>query len=178
MLKQKSAIIVFFSLSLIILVGGLAFKDLIKSTRPEQVKDLAQNVEKSLETPTKEAPQPTLAYNPNYDYTGDIMDLKIETQKQGTGEAIKSGQTAEVHYTGTLLDGTKFDSSKDRNQPFEFKLGEGRVIPGWEKGVEGMKVGEIRKLTIPYNLAYGEQGQGPIPPKATLIFEVELLSIK
>lgn len=178
MLKQKTLIVIFLSLAVIILVGGLAFKDFLKTTRPNEVKNIADNVEKSLETPTNSAPQPTLAYDPNYDYTGDIMDLKIETVKQGTGEAITKGQTAEVHYTGTLLDGTKFDSSKDRDQPFEFKLGEGRVIPGWEKGVEGMKVGEIRKLTIPYTLAYGEQGQGPIPPKATLVFEVELLSIK
>ncbi|HPI67244.1 MAG TPA: FKBP-type peptidyl-prolyl cis-trans isomerase [bacterium] len=90
-----------------------------------------------------------------------------------------AGEIAVVHYTGWLTDGTKFDSSLDRGAPFEFPLGAGRVIAGWDQGVSGMKVGEKRKLTIPYNLAYGEEGiPGAIPAKATLIFEVELLAIK
>ncbi len=103
--------------------------------------------------------------------------LKIETLKQGTGEGAKNGDEITVHYTGTLENGTKFDSSLDRNQPFSFVLGIGRVIQGWEQGILGMKVGEKRKLTIPPDLGYGAEGIGPIPPNATLIFEVELLEI-
>lgn len=105
--------------------------------------------------------------------------LKIETLKEGTGQSIVNGDTAVVHYTGTLLDGTKFDSSIDRGEPFSFVLGQGRVIAGWEQGVLGMKVGEKRQLTIAPELAYGTAGAGGIiPPNATLIFEVELLEIK
>ncbi len=102
------------------------------------------------------------------------VDLKV-----GTGAEAKKGQRVKVHYTGTLTDGKKFDSSVDRGQPFTFSLGAGEVIKGWDEGVAGMKVGGKRKLTIPYNLAYGEAGRPPsIPPKATLLFDVELLGIE
>jgi peptidylprolyl isomerase len=107
------------------------------------------------------------------------QELQIEILKQGTGEEVKNGDNISVHYTGTLEDGTKFDSSLDRGKPFVFTLGIGQVIKGWDIGVLGMKVGEKRKLVIPSELGYGETGTpgGPIPPNATLIFEVELLSI-
>ena len=97
----------------------------------------------------------------------------------GTGVEAVSGKSVTVHYTGTLTDGTKFDSSKDRGEPFTFNLGAGEVIKGWDQGVVGMKVGGKRKLTIPSELGYGTQGAGGvIPPNATLIFEVELLDVK
>jgi FKBP-type peptidyl-prolyl cis-trans isomerase FkpA len=105
--------------------------------------------------------------------------LKYEDLKVGTGAEAKAGQAVSVHYTGWLTDGKKFDSSKDRGQPFQFALGAGQVIKGWDEGVQGMKIGGKRKLTIPPGLGYGSRGAGNvIPPNATLIFEVELLGVR
>jgi FKBP-type peptidyl-prolyl cis-trans isomerase FkpA len=104
--------------------------------------------------------------------------LIIEEIVEGSGDTAAAGQTVSVHYTGWLTDGSKFDSSKDRNDPFDFPLGGRQVIAGWDEGVQGMKVGGTRKLTIPPNLGYGARGAGGvIPPNATLVFEVELLKI-
>ena len=106
-------------------------------------------------------------------------NLNIDVIQKGDGPAIQNGQIAVVHYTGTLLDGTKFDSSVDRGTPFSFSLGAGEVIEGWDKGVLGMMVGEKRKLQVPPELGYGASGAGGvIPPNAILVFEVELLEIK
>lgn len=108
-----------------------------------------------------------------------VGDLKIEDLTIGEGQEAKSGDTVVVHYTGWLENGKKFDSSHDRNQPFEVKIGVGYVIKGWDMGIPGMNVGGKRKLTIPYHLGYGKYGAGDeIPGFATLIFEVELLKVK
>ena len=105
--------------------------------------------------------------------------LKYIEIKEGTGEAATAGDMVDVHYTGWLKDGKKFDSSLDRSRPFTFKLGAGKVIKGWDEGVQGIKVGGKRKLIIPPDLAYGKRGAGnAIPPDAELTFEVELLAIR
>ena len=122
--------------------------------------------------------------NDTTDTTGDESsatesdELIIEDLTEGTGAEAKEGDTVEVHYVGTLVDGTKFDSSRDRGETFSFTIGQGYVIAGWEEGVPGMKVGGLRKLTIPSDMGYGDYGTGPIPGGATLIFEVELVSIQ
>ncbi len=109
----------------------------------------------------------------------EVQGLKIVDEVPGTGDEATEGKRVTVHYTGTLTDGTKFDSSLDRNQPFTFQLGSGQVIKGWDIGVKGMKVGGKRKLTIPPELAYGDRGAGGvIPPNATLEFQVELLKVE
>ncbi len=106
------------------------------------------------------------------------MPLQIDDIKVGTGPEATAGQKVTVHYVGTLTDGSKFDSSRDRGQGFDFKLGAGQVIKGWDQGVAGMKVGGVRKLTIPPELGYGAGGYPPvIPPNSTLVFEVELLKV-
>ncbi len=108
----------------------------------------------------------------------DIRGMKVEVLKQGTGEGAKVGDRIVVNYVGTLTNGTKFDSSIDRKHPFPYTLGKNQVIRGWELGILGMKIGEKRKLTIPPSLAYGDAGRPPIIPKsATLIFEIDMLSI-
>lgn len=109
----------------------------------------------------------------------NIEGLTTEILEEGSGQEANDGDLVSVHYTGWLTDGTKFDSSVDRGEPFEFPLGAGMVIQGWDKGVVGMKIGEKRKLTISPELGYGDRGAGSvIPPGATLVFEVELLGIK
>lgn len=111
--------------------------------------------------------------------TSDSEGLKKEILTPGTGDReVKAGDTITVNYRGTFVDGKQFDSSYDRAQPFTTQIGTGQVIKGWDEGMLGMKVGEKRKLTVPAALGYGEQGVGPIPGGATLIFEVELLSIQ
>ena len=147
----------------LIIIFVLAFYFLTKKPSSMENKD-------SNSTPNS---QPMTTLSPS-----KVTELKIEDIKVGTGSAVKSGDTVSINYIGTLEDGTKFDSSYDRNQPFETKIGVGQVIEGWDKGVVGMQVGGKRKLTIPYQMAYGENAYGPIPAKATLVFEVELMAIK
>lgn len=109
--------------------------------------------------------------------TGAVNELKIEDTKVGEGVEAKAGDFVRVHYTGTLENGKKFDSSRDRHDAFEFQLGAGEVIKGWDQGVAGMKVGGTRKLTIPPKLGYGSRDMGVIPPDSVLLFDVELVEI-
>lgn len=108
----------------------------------------------------------------------DFDTVVTKDVKKGTGRAAKNGDQVSIHYTGTLVTGTKFDSSRDKGQPFEFKLGAHEVVPGFESGIVGMKVGGVRKLHIPPALGYGEGGRPPIPPNSVLNFDIELLAIK
>jgi len=107
-----------------------------------------------------------------------VTELQIRDLEAGTGAEASPGRTVSVHYTGTLLDGSQFDSSRDRGEPFEFQLGAGEVIPGWDEGIKGMRVGGRRELVIPAAMAYGRRGQGDIPPNAALKFDVELMDVQ
>lgn len=108
-----------------------------------------------------------------------VTRLEVEDVTAGTGAEAAPGRRVRVHYTGTLMDGSTFDSSRDRGEPFTFTLGRGEVIPGWDEGVRGMKAGGVRRLTIPASMAYGSRGAGDvIPPNAALRFEIELLEVE
>lgn len=127
---------------------------------------------------TAQAPPAAATPAPPASAANAVTALLKEDVKVGKGPAAKAGDTVRVHYTGKLLDGTKFDSSLDRNEPFELKLGAGMVIKGWDEGIPGMKAGGKRKLTIPSDMAYGKNGHPPvIPPNSPLVFDVELLEI-
>lgn len=151
------ALVALLAVSVMLAAGALAGCGGAKGTSPEPATPQAS--QEATPAPTK---------------------LVIEDVVVGKGAAAKKGDTVVVHYTGYLMDGTKFDSSKDSNVPFDFQLGAGKVIPGWDEGLVGMKVGGTRKLTIPSDMAYGAAGagNGVIPPNAALIFDVELLDIK
>lgn len=159
---MTKGILMFVILVLAIALGSWFLIPESKSVQPP----LTRLESTSVPTPTPKTMQP-------------ITELKIEDVQVGTGAEVKSGDTVVMHYTGTFTSGIKFDSSLDRNQPFETKIGVGMVIAGWDQGVPGMKVGGKRKLYIPSSLAYGSRGAGGvIAPNSDLIFEVELLEIK
>ncbi|MBM4381450.1 MAG: FKBP-type peptidyl-prolyl cis-trans isomerase [Deltaproteobacteria bacterium] len=103
--------------------------------------------------------------------------LVTEVLKRGQGKEARSGDTVQVHYVGSFPDGRRFETSRDRGEPFRFQLGAGKVMRGWDEGIQGMKAGEVRKLTIPPSLAYGDSQVGAIPPNSTLVFELELVSV-
>lgn len=168
--------------SVSIIVGIIIALIILLSTRKSAQDNQESQIvfsENTVETPLGEVNDKEIAQKKSTLQTFNIQNMNIEIKKEGEGIAIENGKTAVVHYTGKLTNGTVFDSSIPRGQPFEFPLGAGMVIEGWEKGVLGMKVGEVRTLTIPPEMGYGERGAGAvIPPNATLVFEVELLGIK
>lgn len=135
----------------------------------------SEGCSKKAETTTETKSADTAAAN---NTAAGTSTLKVEDAEVGKGAEAVAGKVVTVHYTGVLTNGTKFDSSKDRNEPFKFLLGKGQVIKGWDQGVAGMKVGGKRKLTIPPELGYGAQNVGPIPANSTLIFDVELLNVE
>ena len=139
---------------------------------------LAVACTKKSEEPAQPAANTTTAQTTTTTTTTTEPKVEIADSVVGKGAEAVNGKSVTVHYTGTLKDGTKFDSSVDRKEPFTFTLGSGQVIKGWEQGIQGMKVGGKRKLTIPAELAYGNNAVGAIPANSTLIFEVELLEVK
>ncbi len=159
--------IIFFVL--LAIVGGVYYWLTIPKNQPEETSSVATTTTTTTTTNGNQASSPIEGPE----------GLKYEILKPGQGQEAKNNDEVLVHYVGTLENGTKFDSSRDIDKPFNFVLGQGQVIKGWELGVLGMKVGEVRKLIIPANIGYGAQGTpgGPIPPNATLIFEVELLGV-
>ncbi len=164
---MKKLIVLLFAAALLIGCGG----DKAKQVPQTEVEDTVKN---SITLPLTELPDLeglTLVEGPE--------GMKYVILKEGTGEKASQGKRAVVHYTGWFLDGKKFDSSRDRNEHFKFGIGGQQVIRGWDLGVEMMKIGETRLMVLPYNLAYGERGHpAGIPPKATLVFEVELFELQ
>ena len=158
-------------LSLMLVLGLVGAVSLVGCKAKVEEPAPTQSEQPAVEPPAAETPVATAP--------ADVTELKIKDLVVGKGAAAKNGDTLSMHYTGWLLDGTKFDSSLDSGRPFPFVLGQGGVIEGWDKGLVGLKVGGKRELTIPSAMGYGAQGSPPvIPPNAGLRFEVELLSIK
>jgi len=153
-------------------------KRLMEKAAPSDTASIIKNLRDSKAAKAAPTSRPLKASTGEKMLITTTSGLQYEDTKVGDGQEAMAGQFVSVHYTGWLTNGVKFDSSKDRNEPFEFPLGRGQVIKGWDEGVQGMKVGGVRKLTIPPQLGYGARGAGGvIPPNATLVFDVELLAI-
>jgi peptidylprolyl isomerase/FKBP-type peptidyl-prolyl cis-trans isomerase FkpA len=167
---NKNYLFVTIFLVILVVVGGIA----IFAKSPSKKMPLATSTPAGTIEATAE-PIATNSASPAFMQTDKLI---IQDEVVGTGAEAVAGKSVTVNYVGTLTDGTTFDSSYSRNQPFTFNLGAGEVIQGWDQGVVGMKVGGKRKLTIPPSLGYGAQAVGSIPPNSTLIFEVELLKVE
>jgi FKBP-type peptidyl-prolyl cis-trans isomerase len=192
--SKNIVLIILFVCIPALVIFAILFKDTLVENKPDQAEKLGNNIQTKLannSTDSVKRDEPLQIevqedgtqqeqINDNIqDMATEVTELQIEDKQLGNGDEAVSGKTVVVHYTGTLQDGTKFDSSKDRGEPFEFNLGAGQVIKGWDQGVEGMKVGGVRMLTIPPELGYGAAGAAEvIPPNAVLVFEVELLEVK
>lgn len=164
----------------IVVVGFLLFGDSAVSmfNSAQDIGASSQTPVTTMDTNTNSQPQATDSQPQAPVQTAPVTTLQIKDTVIGTGAEAKTGNLITVHYVGTLTNGQKFDSSVDRGQPFQFRLGEGRVIQGWEQGFAGMKVGGKRTLIIPPSMGYGANQAGPIPPNSTLVFQVELLKVE
>lgn len=166
----------------VIFFGGVVY--MFSSAKTKQATDVMNGDIQITVAPQEQSPESNTQESNDESGGDSTMDnpqgtsLKIEDIQVGTGTEATAGKKITVHYTGTLTNGTKFDSSVDRSQPFSFTLGAGEVIQGWDQGFNGMKVGGKRKLTIPPSLGYGSSATGPIPANSTLIFDVELLKVE
>jgi FKBP-type peptidyl-prolyl cis-trans isomerase len=160
------------------LAGVFGCSSLTEPPLPEPVSTETRAAPPAVAAASETAPAPPSSASAQPVLPPDVpQTVAITTLAPGKGPGAKNGDAIRVHYVGTLTDGKKFDSSRDRKKPFDFALGRGQVIKGWDQGLVGMKAGEKRKLVIPPSLAYGPQGRPGIPPNATLTFEVELLAI-
>jgi peptidylprolyl isomerase len=175
--KQMREILI--SLGVMVVCAALVLFAQFTNPAPAIADTQPQLIAMNSDRPTA-APKPTISSTPKaMEPITTASGLKYEEVTVGTGATPATGQTVEVHYTGTLENGEKFDSSRDRNQTFKFQIGTGQVIKGWDEGLSTMKVGGRRKLTIPPDLGYGARGAGGvIPPNATLLFDVELIGVK
>ena len=176
---MNKAILSVVALLVLFIIGGLLLQNTINPITNEEVAGTASKI--TVPTPNNFATDSEETIDVSDDTMSvveEVTELKIEDITIGTGTEAKAGSIITVNYKGTLLDGTIFDSSYDRNEPFIFELGSGRVIEGWDKGFDGMKEGGKRKLTIPADMAYGNVAIGKIPANSPLVFEVELLKVE